>query len=111
MNTCSRVPSGGTVTKILPRTRNDAMSKWGCSVASFRVRGKIFVTVTRAVGSTPRRRSTQDGGHALAPAVGEKFAAANCRFSLTVSWARHHHLLPAGNLNGREPSMHTASPH
>jgi lysophospholipase L1-like esterase len=54
---------------------------------------------------------TPDGGRALAAAVGEKFTAANYRFSLTVSWARHHHLLPAGNLNGRESSMPTASRH
>src|SRR5580692_11313121 len=31
-NTCRRSPAGGTVTKILPRTRNDDMSKCGSSV-------------------------------------------------------------------------------
>ncbi len=38
VNTCSSSPPGGTVTKILPRTRNDAISKCGSSVTSGRDR-------------------------------------------------------------------------
>src|SRR5215471_20609184 len=79
MNTCSRVPSGGTVTKILPRTRNDAMSKWGCSVASGR-EGATRRASARSLMPPRLGRwaalqdggSTQDRGHALAATVGEK---------------------------------------
>jgi hypothetical protein len=51
---------------------------------------------TQDGGGTQGGGGTQDGGHARAAAVGEKFTAANCRFSLTVAWARHHHFFTRG---------------